>query len=289
VIVDCGAMSPTLLDSELFGHEKGAFTGADRARVGAFEEADGGTLFLDEIGELPLDLQPKLLRVLENREVRRLGQNTRRPVDFRLIAATNRDLRGEVNAGRFRSDLYYRLAVVKLTAPPLRSRPEDLPALCHAILTGLGATPAEVAAMTSPAVLARLAGSAWPGNVRELRNYLERSLVLEGPAPLAPLAVGERPAGGLAIDARLPYAEARRRMLDEFERATPRRCWRRTAARSRSRPGPPASRATRSIGCCAAATAIRHPSGDTPRRRIARLRGHDRCNCRRRCKPPRTS
>ena len=218
VIVDCGAMSPTLLDSELFGHEKGAFTGAERTRIGAFEEADGGTLFLDEIGELPLDLQPKLLRVLENREVRRLGQNSRRPVDFRLIAATNRDLRGEVNAGRFRSDLYYRLAVVKLTAPPLRSRPEDLPALCHAILTSLGATAAEVAAMTSPAVLARLAGSAWPGNVRELRNYLERSLVLEGPAPLAPLAVGDRPTGGLAIDARLPYAEARRRMLDEFER-----------------------------------------------------------------------
>ena len=158
VIVDCGAMSPTLLDSELFGHEKGAFTGAERARVGAFEEADGGTLFLDEIGELPLDLQPKLLRVLENREVRRLGQNTRRPVDFRLIAATNRDLRGEVNAGRFRSDLYYRLAVVKITAPPLRSRPEDLPALCRAILGGPGATAAELAAMTTPEVLARLAG-----------------------------------------------------------------------------------------------------------------------------------
>ena len=220
VIVDCGAMSPTLLDSELFGHEKGAFTGAERARVGAFEEADGGTLFLDEIGELPLDLQPKLLRVLENREVRRLGQNTRRPVDFRLIAATNRDLRGEVNAGRFRSDLYYRLAVVKITAPPLRSRPEDLPALCRAILGGLGATAAELAAMTTPEVLARLAGSAWPGNVRELRNYLERSLVLEGPAPLAPLTDGDRPGpgGAMAIDPSLPYADARRRMLDEFER-----------------------------------------------------------------------
>ena len=220
VVVDCGAMSPTLLDSELFGHEKGAFTGAERARAGAFEEADGGTLFLDEIGELPLDLQPKLLRVLENREVRRLGQNLRRPVDFRLVAATNRDLRAEVNAGRFRSDLYYRLAVVKITSPPLRSRPEDLPALCRAILEGLGATAAEIAAMTAPEVLSRLAGSAWPGNVRELRNYLERSLVLEGPAPLAATdaAAPAGAAAGPAIDPTVPYAEARRRMLDDFER-----------------------------------------------------------------------
>ena len=219
VVVDCGAMSATLLDSELFGHEKGAFTGAERTRIGAFEEADGGTLFLDEIGELPLDLQPKLLRVLESREVRRLGQNSRRTVDFRLIAATNRDLRAEVNAGRFRSDLYYRLAVLRLTAPPLRSRPEDLPAIAHAILVGLGATPAELAAMTAPDVLARLAGSAWPGNVRELRNYLERSVVMQAPAPLgASDALPEATATVAAIDPSLPYADARRRMLDDFER-----------------------------------------------------------------------
>ncbi|MBK9030936.1 MAG: sigma 54-interacting transcriptional regulator [Myxococcales bacterium] len=176
VVVDCAALSPTLLDSELFGPERGAFTGAERARIGAFEEADGGTLFLDEIGELPLELQPKLLRVLESREIRRLGQDTRRPVDLRLIAATNRDLRAEVNAGRFRADLYYRLAVVKITAPPLRARPEDLPTIVGAILASLGAGADEVAAITAPEMMARMAGSAWPGNVRELRNYLERSL-----------------------------------------------------------------------------------------------------------------
>jgi two-component system response regulator GlrR len=224
VVVDCAALSPTLLDSELFGHERGAFTGADRARAGAFEEADGGTVFLDEIGELPLELQPKLLRVLENREVRRVGQNTRRPIDVRLIAATNRDLRAEVNAGRFRADLYYRLAVVKITAPPLRARPDDLPALVRAMLTAMAATPEELAALTGPDVMARLAANAWPGNVRELRNYLERSLVLQGPAPLAgagstAAALAAPPTAALAIDPSVPYALARRRMLDGFERA----------------------------------------------------------------------
>jgi two-component system, NtrC family, response regulator GlrR len=214
VVVDCGALSPALLESELFGHEKGAFTGAIAARAGAFEEADGGTLFLDEIGELPFDLQPKLLRALENREVRRIGQNAQRKVDFRLIAATNRDLRAEVNAGRFRADLYYRLAVVTLAMPPLRQRQDDIPAITRAILDALRATPDELAALTSPEALARLSASAWPGNVRELRNYLERSLVLQTPAPLG-TTVAE-PSG---IDPAMPYSEARRRALDAFERS----------------------------------------------------------------------
>ena len=216
VVVDCGALAPSLLDSELFGHERGAFTGADARRVGAFEEAHGGTLFLDEIGELPAELQPKLLRVLESRTIRPLGQNAWRPVDFRLVAATNRDLRAEVNAGRFRSDLYYRLAVVKVTVPPLRERPDDVPALARALLGELGATAEEQAALTAPEAIARLQRASWPGNVRELRNYLERSLVLQAPAPLREPSAPPREG---AADLSLPYADARRRALDAFERA----------------------------------------------------------------------
>src|SRR5262249_30054295 len=129
VVVDCGSIPANLLESELFGHEKGAFTGAEARRVGAFEEADGGTLFLHEIGEMAPELQPKLLRALENREIRRVGSNRYQPVDLRVIAATNRDLRAEMNARRFRSDLYYRLAVVKVRLPSVRERSEDLPLL----------------------------------------------------------------------------------------------------------------------------------------------------------------
>ncbi len=138
VVVDCGAVPANLLESELFGHEKGAFTGADRARSGAFEEASGGTLFLDEIGELESDLQPKLLRVLEKREIKRVGSSKYAPVDVRIVAATNRNLRVEVNDKRFRSDLYYRLAVIEVTLPPLRERAEDLPPLVESILERLG-------------------------------------------------------------------------------------------------------------------------------------------------------
>jgi DNA-binding NtrC family response regulator len=213
VVVDCGAIPAPLLESELFGHEKGSFTGADARRIGAFEEASGGTLFLDEIGELPADLQPKLLRVLENREVRRVGSNAHRKVDLRVIAATNRDLRTEVNAGRFRPDLFFRLAVLRVPLPPLRQRPEDLPALVRQVLDGLGADAAAVAALTTREVLANLAGAAWPGNVRELRNYLERCLVLENPLPLADAAGRE----SFAIDIGVPFIEARRRVLEEFE------------------------------------------------------------------------
>src|SRR5690606_10590961 len=134
VVVDCSALPSSILESELFGHEKGAFTGATSRRVGAFEEANGGTIFLDEIGELPLDLQPKLLRVRERREIRRLGTNTMIPVDVRVVAATNRDLRADVDRGEFRSDLYFRLAVVKVKLPPLRHRLEDIPILAERLL-----------------------------------------------------------------------------------------------------------------------------------------------------------
>ena len=230
VIVDCGAILGNLLESELFGHEKGAFTGATERRIGAFEEAAGGTLFLDEIGELPLDLQPKLLRALEAREVRRVGSNAHRAVDVRVIAATNRDLRADVNAGRFRADLYFRLAVVTIAMPPLRRRPEDLPALVEEILAQLRA-PAEAAApLRAPAFLAQLRGAAWPGNVRELRNHIERCLILRTaePAPAGEGAPGgegaSAPGGGseggagLAVDPTAPYASERERAIADFER-----------------------------------------------------------------------
>ncbi len=181
-VVDCGGLPPTLVESELFGHERGAFTGAAGDRPGAFERAHGGTLFLDELGELPVDVQPKLLRALGEGEVRRVGGQRARKVDVRVVAATNRDLRREVNAGRFRADLFYRLAVVQVRMPPLRDRLDDLPALVPALLDVIrrsrgvdgGEGPDE-------ATLAELARHDWPGNVRELRNYLEQFLVLRAP------------------------------------------------------------------------------------------------------------
>jgi DNA-binding NtrC family response regulator len=216
VVVDCSAISPTLLESELFGHEKGAFTGANERRVGALEEASGGTVFLDEIGELPLDLQPKFLRALENREVKRVGSNSYQPINVRVIAATNRDLRAEVNAGRFRSDLFYRVAVVKLTLPALRDRSEDIPLIAEQLLASFGLKEAELQTLLTPKLISRLQSNAWPGNVRELRNYLERCLVL-GDVPISdprPAPAGTK----LPIDPTLPFAEARRRVLDQFER-----------------------------------------------------------------------
>jgi DNA-binding NtrC family response regulator len=216
IVVDCSAMPAALLESELFGHEKGAFTGATARRLGAFEEADKGTIFLDEIGELPPDLQPKLLRVLERREIRRLGQNQYRPVDVRLIAATHRDLRSQVNSGAFRADLYFRLAVVKVRLPSLRERLEDVPALVDHFVSALGLDPVQAAPLREPEFLAQLQRSAWPGNVRELRNHLERCVVLQQALP-----VGEphlAPTAGFAIDPRRSYSEAKRAVLDEFER-----------------------------------------------------------------------
>jgi len=176
--VNCSAIAATLIESELFGHEKGAFSGADRLRKGAFEEAHGGTLFLDEIGELPLDLQPKLLRVLELGEVKRVGATRPFQVDVRVVAATHRDLRARVRADKFREDLYYRLCVVPVVVPPLRARRGDVRTLASAFLAS--AAPRGLPLAWSEEALARLEAHDWPGNVRQLRNVVQRALLLRG-------------------------------------------------------------------------------------------------------------
>ncbi|RCK78271.1 MAG: Response regulator of zinc sigma-54-dependent two-component system [Candidatus Ozemobacter sibiricus] len=182
VTVNCAAIPENLIESELFGHEKGAFTGATEARAGRFEEAHRSTLFLDEIGELPLGLQPKLLRVLQDREVRRVGGRTPFQVDFRLIAATNRHLRDEIKAGRFRDDLFYRLSVVALALPPLRERPGDIALLAEHFVRRFAARAGRPDLRLAPEALAVLRAHAWPGNIRELANCLEATIWLaEGP------------------------------------------------------------------------------------------------------------
>jgi len=176
--VNCAALPETLLESELFGHEKGAFTGATRSRRGYFEMAHGGTLFLDEIGDLPQHLQVKLLRVLEERVVQRLGSEATVPIDVRLMAATNRDLEDEMAAGRFRSDLYYRLAVVSLRLPPLRERREDVPGLAHSYLEHFNMSLGRRIEGFEPGAKEALVRYDWPGNVRELINVIERTALL---------------------------------------------------------------------------------------------------------------
>jgi two-component system response regulator AtoC len=178
VAVNCAAIPEALLESELFGHAKGAFTGADRARRGLFLEADGGTLFLDEVGELPTPLQAKLLRVLQEEEVRPLGDSKSRRVDVRVLAATARNLEAEVAAGRFREDLFYRLNVVRLAVPPLRERPKDIPLLVDHFLAHFRDTLGKPVRGISDEALERLVAYPWPGNVRELENVIERAIIL---------------------------------------------------------------------------------------------------------------
>ncbi len=223
IVVDCGAVPANLLESELFGHEKGAFTGAHQQRKGAFEAARGGTIFLDEIGELDGELQPKLLRVLEKREIKRLGSNEYAPVDVRVVAATHRNLRADVNSKRFRPDLYYRLAVIEVTLPPLRDRAEDLPLLLSALLeaTGLSAQP-EAVIVRDPSFTAKLLKHSWPGNVRELRNYVERCVALNEEAALEPLelAAESRRWGALpGVDIKQPLKIVRSRAIAQVEHA----------------------------------------------------------------------
>jgi len=218
IVVDCASLPANLLESELFGHTRGAFTGADRDRDGAMAAADGGTLFFDEIGELPPELQPKLLRALERREVKRVGGTHFRPVDVRIIAATHRDLRAEVNARRFRQDLYYRLAVVEIRLPSLRERLDDLPALVDALAERLGTDPEQRKKLIeTPGLLAELQGHSWPGNVRELRNYLERGLTLGAWGHHPPAE--PQPPGAVVVDPSIPLKEARVRWTLALERA----------------------------------------------------------------------
>lgn len=209
VVQNCGALPDTLLESELFGHRKGAYTGATEDRVGLFQQAHGGSLFLDEIGETSPAFQVKLLRVLQEGEFRPLGGNRAQSVDVRIIAATNRDLAEEVRAGRFREDLYYRLATVPVGVPPLRERPMDIPLLARAILEQAARQLGRRVTGFSPALLAHLAARPWPGNVREMQNEIRRMLVLsEGPVldvdmavrampPVAPAAADASPGPGL--------------------------------------------------------------------------------------------
>jgi DNA-binding NtrC family response regulator len=215
VAVDCGALSPSLVASELFGHERGAFTGADQQHIGAFERAHGGTLFLDEIGELPLALQASLLGALERRRFRRLGGRADISIDTRVVSATNRDVRGDVNSGAFRLDLYYRLAVVTLRTPPLRERPEDIEVLVGHFLREAGYD-GPVEDMISPAVMKSLGTHHWPGNVRELRNMIEATLAMGETPTLHTDALGDR-ADLFAPLLAQPYRLARQELLTQFE------------------------------------------------------------------------
>jgi two-component system, NtrC family, response regulator GlrR len=220
VVVDCSAIPAELLESELFGHERGAFTGAHQAKAGLFESAQGGTLLLDEVGELPLGLQPKLLGVLERREIKRVGGTTPIPIDVRIVAATNRDLRTEVNERRFRADLFYRLAVVEIPLPPLRDRLEDLPLLTAHLLARFEQYPqALLASLAEPTFIEALAGHRWPGNVRELRNHLERCLVLRDTSvSLQGAAAKATPHDQALPDTSLPLKEARADWTRTLER-----------------------------------------------------------------------
>jgi transcriptional regulator with GAF, ATPase, and Fis domain len=178
VVLDCGAIPTNLMESEAFGYERGAFTGATATHIGTFERADGGILFLAEVGALPLGTQPKLLRALARREVRRIGGSEMIPVNIRVVAATNRDLAVEVTQGRFREDLYYRLAVACVEIPPLRARQEDIPLLVEDILGGM---PEGLTRTPQADTIELFKRHEWPGNVRELRNVLERALLFNQP------------------------------------------------------------------------------------------------------------
>jgi transcriptional regulator with GAF, ATPase, and Fis domain len=226
VVVDCGAVAGNLIESELFGHEKGSFTGAHAMRQGAFELAQGGTVFLDELGELSLDLQPKLLRVLEQREIRRVGGNKTIKVDIRVLAATKRDLLKEVQAGKFREDLYFRLSVVPVRVPPLRERKEDLPLLVRSFMGKMQNADGSPLPVPDETTLAQLSNHDWPGNVRELRNVIERGFYMAprgSSEPVRLVAVPQpsdaaAPASASVFDENLSYRGNKEKFENDFER-----------------------------------------------------------------------
>jgi len=216
IVFDCSAVSSNLVESELFGHVRGAFTGAIADRPGALELADQGTLFIDELGELPLELQPKLLRALERFEVRRVGSNTARRVDVRVVAATNRNLADQVARGTFREDLFYRVAVVRVALPPLRERPDDIPMLVEHFQKLLARGRPEV--LLPERIVRQFTSQAWPGNVRELRNAVARALSLGVGAHAGVSEPTATPAAGAdEIDLSIPFKIARDRITEAFE------------------------------------------------------------------------
>ena len=225
VAVNCAAISRELVESELFGHEKGAFTGANARRIGRFEAAEGGTIFLDEIGDMPLETQGKVLRVLEERSLERVGGNKSIQVDVRVVAATHRDLEADVLRGAYRQDLYYRLKVVELLVPPLRERLEDLPALVDRFLERIAARLGRDKRAVSAEAMARLATHAWPGNVRELRHAIEQAAVLASGSEIdvddLPIAsrAGASSSGSASARPSGSFSEAKRNAVDAFERA----------------------------------------------------------------------
>jgi len=226
VAVNCAAINRELVESELFGHEKGAFTGADQQRMGRFEAAEGGTIFLDEIGDMATETQAKVLRVLQERQFERVGGTRSVEVDVRVVAATHRNLEKEVEEGRFREDLYYRLKVVQLELPPLRERGEDLPALCDRFLEQVAERLGREKRRLSSEALACLAQHAWPGNVRELRNVLEQAAVLSSGEEIEEadlqLAPGRPPHASTSStasdDPDATFSDAKKQMIESFER-----------------------------------------------------------------------
>jgi DNA-binding NtrC family response regulator len=221
VRINCGALPENLVEAELFGHERGAFTGAERSKPGRFELAHGGTLFLDEVGELPLSIQVKLLRVVQDGVIDRVGSTESRSVDVRLLAATHRDLKEEVAAGRFREDLYYRLNVIELVVPPLRERREDIPSLVESFLDRQAKRLLRPRPAITPEAVSALCGMAWAGNVRELENAVERAILLAETDRLTAADFGQPPAGNMSAAegsslkdaARAAAAETERRMI----------------------------------------------------------------------------
>jgi transcriptional regulator with PAS, ATPase and Fis domain len=217
VVFDCTSVAPNLAEAELFGYVKGAFTGAHQSRIGLIEEANGGTLFVDEIGELPLELQPKLLRALEARQIRPVGSAEWRSFDARIVAATHRDLRSRIAARQFREDLYYRLAVVEVHVPPLRDRKEDIPLLVERFLAAQ--VPPLALTDLPPNAIDLLIAHDWPGNVRELRNTLARLVLFPhlGKDAIVPSA-GAASETGIGPIVHLPLSEARAMVVEQFER-----------------------------------------------------------------------